>query len=135
MKTRILSKILGLIIFMPLITFAQHNIKGIVKGTDGNTIPGVKIEIPETFFKTFTNPDGEFVFTKIKAGEYKLKFSIPGFTDRNQVVKIDDNDEVLTISMTEDLQLIEEITVLAIRADSKTPTTYSNREREKKIVV
>jgi len=126
MKTRILSKILGLIIFMPLITFAQHNIKGIVKGTDGNTIPGVKIEIPETFFKTFTNPDGEFVFTKIKAGEYKLKFSIPGFTDRNQVVKIDDNDEVLTISMTEDLQLIEEITVLAIRADSKTPTTYSD---------
>jgi len=126
MKTRILSKICGLIMFMPLISFSQHNIKGIVKGNDGNPIPGVKIEIKETFFKTFTNPKGEFVFTKLKAGEYNFNFSIAGFVQHSEIVQIDNSDEGLTFLLTEDLQLIDEIIVLAVRADQKTPTTYSD---------
>lgn len=126
MKTRILSKICGLMLFMPLLTFAQHSIKGVVKGNDGNPIPGVKVEIPETFFKTFTNPNGEFIFTKMKAGEYTLKFSSPGYALHNEFVKIDNSDETLTIWLAENLQLIDEMTVLSIRADRKIPTTYSN---------
>ena len=126
MKTRILSKICGLILFMPLFTFAQHSIKGVVKGNDGNPIPGVKVEINETFFKTFTNAEGEFLFVKIPAAEYSLKFSVPGFVQHNEVIQIDNSDESLTIWLTENLQLIDEITVLSIRADRKVPTTYSN---------
>ncbi|MCO4813169.1 MAG: carboxypeptidase regulatory-like domain-containing protein, partial [Flavobacteriales bacterium] len=126
MKTRILSKICGLILFMPLLTFAQHNIKGVVKGSDGNPIPGVKVEINETFFKTFTNAEGEFLFVKMQAAEYSLKFSVPGFVQHNELIQIDNSDETLTIWLTENLQLIDEITVLSIRADRKVPTTYSN---------
>ncbi|MFT5820523.1 MAG: iron complex outermembrane receptor protein [Crocinitomix sp.] len=125
MKTRILSKIFGLLMFMPMVTFAQNSIKGNVKGSDGNLIPGVKVEVQETFFKTFTNLEGEFTFTKLKAGEYNLLFSISGFTPLTKVVQIDGSDIELTITLTEDSRLMEEITVSAIRADSKTPTTYS----------
>jgi len=125
MKTRILSKIVGLIMFMPVITFAQHSIKGVVKGTDGNPIPGVKIEVNETFFKTFTNPEGEFVFSKMKSGDYNLNFSIYGFVPHSEIVKIDSNDVVFTILLTENLQLIEEMMVLATRAGDRTPTTFS----------
>ena len=110
---------------MPLIAFSQHNIKGIVKGNDGNLIPGVTVEIQETFFKTFTNHEGEFVFTKLKAGEYNVNFSISGFTPHSEIVQIDSSDKALTIGLFEHFQLIEEITVLAIRADTKTPTTHS----------
>ena len=125
MKTRILSKICGLIMFIPMISFSQHNIKGIVKGNDGNPIPGVKVEIKETFFKTFTNLKGEFEFTKVKAGEHSLRFSLAGFVSHSETVLIDNNDEELTIWLAEDLQLINEVIVLAVRANPKIPTTYS----------
>ena len=125
MKTRILSKVCGLIMFIPLISFSQHNIKGTVKGNDGNPIPGVKVEIKETFFKTFTNLDGEFVFTKVKPGEYNVNFSASGYVSHNEVVQIDNNNEEITIWLAQDLQLINEVIVLAVRANPKIPTTYS----------
>lgn len=116
--------------FMPMVTFAQHNIKGIVKGDDGNPIPGVKVEIQETFFKTFTNLEGEFVFTKLKPGEYDLNFYMAGFLSQSEIIQIDNSDKELSISLAEDSRLMEAITVSAIRADVKTPTTYSEINKE-----
>ena len=43
---------------MPLVAFSQNNITGIVKGNDGITLSGVKVEIQETYFKTYTNQEG-----------------------------------------------------------------------------
>jgi iron complex outermembrane receptor protein len=129
MKTRILSRIVGLLMFMPIATFAQNSIQGNVKGNDGNSIPGVKVEIQETFFKTYTNSEGEFVFTKLKTGEYTVTFSMLGFKQHKEKVRIDGNNKTLTIVLTEDTRLIEEVTVNAIRADTKTPTTYSEISR------
>ena len=82
---------------MPLVTFAQQDIKGTVKGEDGNPIPGVKVEIQETFFKAITNAEGEFLFSKVKTGEYKLDFSSIGFMPQSQLVKIAQNDQELAI--------------------------------------
>ncbi len=125
MKTRILFTIFGLILFMPLVSFAQLDIAGVVKGTDGKPIPGVKVEIQETFFKTTTNLEGEFAFTKLKAGEYNLEFSMAGFITQRELVKIEKFDSGMEITLEEDSRLMEAVTVSAIRADEKTPTTYS----------
>lgn len=111
--------------FIPMISISQNNIRGIVKSNNGNTIPGVKVEIEESFNKVLTNTDGEFVFTKLKTGEYKLDFSISGFTPQSEIVKIEGNDKVIEITLIENFKLIEEMSVSAIRADSKTPTTHS----------
>ena len=110
---------------MPLIAFSQQNIQGLVKGNDGITIPGVKVEIQETFFKTFTNSKGIFVFGKLKAGEYKLNFSVTGFIPHSKTVLIENSDQEFTIVLSKHAQLINEVTVSAIRANEKTPTTYS----------
>ena len=64
MKTRILSKICGLMLFMPLLTFAQHSIKGVVKGNDGNPIPGVKVEIQKPSLRRLPTQNGEFFLQK-----------------------------------------------------------------------
>ena len=125
MKTRIFSKICGLILFMPLLAFSQNNIKGIVKGNDGSLIPNVQVEIQETFFKTYTNIEGTFVFGKIKAGDYQLNFSSAGYVTRSKSVQIENGDLEFTIILTEQSQLINEVTVSAIRANQKIPTTYS----------
>lgn len=125
MKTRILLKIIGVLFFTPLMSFAQHSIKGTVSGADGNPIPGALVGINDTYYKTYTNSKGEFVFAKIKPGDYVLSFSSPGFVKMDKDAKMIDSDIVLTVILSEDLQLIDEMTVLATRADSKTPTTYS----------
>ena len=130
MKTRIFSKIFGLILFIPFISFSQQNIQGLVKGNDGITIPGVKVEIQETFFKTFTNPKGIFVFGKLKVGEYKLNFSVAGFVPLSKTVLIENSDQEFTIVLSKHAQLINEVTVSAIRANEKTPTTYSEVKLE-----
>ena len=115
---------------MPLIAFSQQNIQGLVKGNDGITIPGVKVEIQETFFKTFTNPKGIFVFGKLKAGEYKLNFSVAGFVPLSKTVLIENSDQEITVVLSKHAQLINEVTVSAIRANEKTPTTYSEVKLE-----
>ena len=111
--------------FMPLFVFSQNSIKGNVIGKNGNPISGAKVEILETFFKTFTDAKGEFVFTKLKTGTYNLSVTNPGFIPQIETVKIEDIDKQLTISLAEHFQLIEEVSVTGIRATSKTPTTYS----------
>ena len=125
MKTRIFSKICGLILFMPLLAFSQNTITGIVKGNDGTLLPDVKVEIQETFFKTYTNTQGAFVFSKLKTGEYQLNFSSAGFTSSTKTVNLAGTDQEFTIVLTKHAQLISEVTVSAIRANEKTPTTYS----------
>ena len=62
MKTRIFSKIIFLMLSMPFLAFAQSNIEGFVKGSDGLLLQGVQVEIQETYFKTYTNQDGAFMF-------------------------------------------------------------------------
>ena len=126
MKTRLVSMICGLMLFTPLVASSQFNIKGVVKGNDGNTIPGVKVVIEETYFKTYTDKEGAFLFSKIKPGEYDVVFSAIGYVDHKEHVVIDNNDESVTIWLTEDLQEIEEMIVQYVRADERTPTTYTN---------
>ena len=78
MITRIFSKVCGLILLMPMLASAQNKIKGTVKGIDGKRISGVQVEIQETFFKTYTNQEGTFVFSELEAGDYVLHLSIDG---------------------------------------------------------
>jgi iron complex outermembrane receptor protein len=125
MKKRILFTIFGMMMFMPLITFSQNSIKGNVKGKNGEPVSGVKIQIQNTFFKTYTNAKGDFEFTKLVEGEYNLDFFISGYIPQSKVVEIKNSDVELTINLIQHFRLIEEVSVSAIRASSKTPTTYS----------
>ncbi len=125
MKLRILSKIIGLIIFIPSITFSQNNINGSITGTNGNPISGVKVEIQNTFFKTFTNAKGEFVFTKLNSGSYTIELSKTGFIPQHETVKLDGSDQNVTLKLVEHFKLIHEVSVTGIRATPNTPTTHS----------
>lgn len=130
MKKRISNQIIGLVLFAPMHLFSQNSITGTVKSSDGKTIPGVKVEIESSYNKVITNAEGAFTFTKLKSGEYSLQFSSTGFTPKSETVKIDGKDIVLDIVLSENFILLEEMSVSAIRADAKTPTTYSEINKE-----
>tara|TARA_A100001011_G_scaffold400656_1_gene517271 strand:- start:6195 stop:8657 length:2463 start_codon:yes stop_codon:yes gene_type:complete len=125
MKPSIFSKSFFFILFLPIMAFSQNTIKGIVKGKDGMVISDVKVEIFETFFKTYTNRYGAFEFSKLDPGDYQLNISLIGFEPIIKKVKLTEKDLNLSIVLTKYSKLINEVTVSAIRANEKTPTTYS----------
>ena len=125
MKTRIISKLCGLLMFIPLMAFSQSTFKGIVKGNDGKLISGVQVEIQETFFKTHTNQDGVFVFSKLEQGSYQINFFIEGYEQLSKTILIEDKNQEIQVVLKKYSQLMEEITVSAVRANPKIPTTYS----------
>lgn len=128
MKTRLVSKICGLMLFAPLISIAQDEIEGIVKNMNGEPIPSVKVEIEQTFYKTYTNADGKFEFSKVKPGSYVILFSSPGYQQTTKKVSLNEKKVLvpLEIVLIPNTQMIEEMIVKHVVADDKTPTTYSN---------
>ena len=125
MKTRIFSNLTYFLFFVPLLTFAQTNMQGIVKDTNGSLLSGVKIDIEDTFFKTYSNQEGTFVFRKLNAGSYQLNFSVEGYEPLTKIVQFQSTEQIVEVVLTKHSQLMEEITVSAIRANPNIPTTYS----------
>lgn len=126
MKTRIVSKICGLMMFLPLVANAQQTVKGIVKGPDGLPLPGVKVDVDETFFRSYSDETGSFLFAKVKSGTYNFNFSLTGFVSKTEIVEVSNSEVILNISLEQNTQLIEEMLVKYVVADDKTPTTYTN---------
>jgi iron complex outermembrane receptor protein len=129
MKTRLVSMICGMFL-VPLVTFAQNNIKGVVKDDSGQPLPGVKIEVENTYFRTYTDPDGMYQFTKVKPGEYLINFELAGFETVTKTVTVESSDVELSVQMEINAQDIEEIIVSHVKADERTPTTYSDLNSE-----
>ena len=125
MKTRIFSKLTYFLFIIPLLTFSQTNIQGFVKGTNGSLLSGVKIDIEDTFFKTYTNQEGAFEFSKLNVGSYQLNFSVEGYEPLTKIVQLKSTGQIVEVVLTKHSQLMEEITVSAIRANPNIPTTYS----------
>ena len=125
MKTRIFSKPFFIILFMPIMAFSQSTINGVVKGENGMAISNVKVEIQETFFKTYSNQEGAFEFSKLEPGNYQLNLSLIGFEPISKKIQLTDKNLDITFVMTKYSRLMDEVTVSAIRANAKTPTTYS----------
>jgi len=112
-------------LFMPFLAFAQSNIQGLVKGSDGLILQGVQVEIQDTYFKTYTNKEGAFMFGKLSAGSYQLNFSVEGYEPMLKSIQLGNKGQNVQVVLTKHSQLMEEITVSAVRANPNTPTTYS----------
>lgn len=71
-----------------LLTFAQSssNLSGIVKDKNGDSIVGAKVSLQNK--TTVTNENGEFSFSNLDSGKYKLQVSADGFETQSQNVQI-----------------------------------------------
>jgi iron complex outermembrane receptor protein len=121
MKTRRLAIICGLF-FSPLIVFAQQKLEGSVTSPNGDPLPGVKVQVLDTYLKSYTNEEGRFEFNNVLKGQYDVTFGLIGFEDHTEEVTIEASGISLNIVLKESLQEIEEILVSAVKADDRTPT-------------
>lgn len=107
MKT-IYNKLLFLLLMLPFSVLAQSTVEGVV--VDSKTkqpLPGVNVVVQGTQSGTSTDFDGKFKLAKLKKGD-KLVFSFIGY--KNETI-VFENQKTLTVSLTEESNLLQEVVV------------------------
>lgn len=111
-------------------SFAQLTIRGIVKDADEMTaLPGATVSLENSFTGTHTNAQGIFGLSGLAPGSYSLQVSFMGYTRYVQEIDLKAN-VVLEVLLQRSATMTQEVVVNAMRADSRTPLTYSNVSKE-----
>ena len=71
------------------------------------------------------------MFGKLSAGSYQLNFSVEGYEPLLKTIQLGNKGQNVQVVLTKHSQLMEEITVSAIRANPNTPTTYTELNLKK----
>ena len=108
--------------------WAQFTVSGKVNGPLG-PLEGATVQTSHGGHFAITNAQGGFQLDNVKAGEYVLAIRYLGYREKRESVAVNGNI-FLTIAMEEDAQLTDEVTVYATRAAEKSPTTFTNINKE-----
>ncbi len=74
MKTRIVSKICGLMVFSPLVTFSQSTVQGIVSESGSNSPIPLTTVIIDANFRTLSDLDGNYRIENVPSGKHTIQF-------------------------------------------------------------
>ena len=111
--------------------FSQNSIYGKITDENGNPLTGATLVILETYKGTFSGNDGAYKLDKIPDGEFQIKCSFLGYKADTSTVKISGGtDQQLDFSLSPDAFKTEEVIISSTRAGDKTPTTYTNLNKE-----
>lgn len=105
--------ILFAIILSATAAFAQNTVKGIVKGTNGITIPGATITVRGTKIATITDVDGAFTIDAKQQPPFYIRVSYVGYKPQDfQILRL--QEAPIELVLVEDTQL-DEIVVTSRR--------------------
>ena len=117
-------------LFLPLHAISQHTITGSVKSSEGQTLTGVKITLKDTYHGAYTDTKGEFSISNVTKGSYELSVTLVGFEKLIQTVSTENGDLQLDLTLFTSALMLEMVQITGVRADAKTPTTYTNLNEE-----
>ncbi|ELR72643.1 Thiamin-regulated outer membrane receptor Omr1 [Fulvivirga imtechensis AK7] len=118
----------ALMLLTAFVSYGQFSVSGIVKDADtSEPLPGANIFLGEK--ARATDNEGRFTFTSVSKGIYQLKVTYIGYNIYEQRLTLDDNKE-LQIVLKPDVFMADEVIVSATRATEKTPTTYTNVDKD-----
>jgi iron complex outermembrane recepter protein len=121
---------LAICLAMPLLSSGQYSIRGrVTDQSKGFTLPGAHITLEATHLGTFTSSSGEFSFTRLPEGVYKLYISYLGYKPQQQLIILE-ADKILEITLVPSATMTEEVIVMATRAAGQTAATYTNLAKE-----
>lgn len=108
----------------------QHTITGIVREDKANRpLAGATVQVDPGGQGTITNELGSFTLGPLSTGQYKLVVRYVGFKD--SVVAVTLNNSIdLVVTLEEASKITEEVVVYATRANDKTPTTFTNVNKD-----
>lgn len=121
--------IIFLFLFVSTFTNAQtFTLSGKVVDENKEPLAGATILVKETNQGTSSISDGTFQF-RLKQGNYTLQVSYVGFKTLERKVSLTKNQEIV-ITLSSDENILDEVLVSAVRANSDIPVTYSNLSKK-----
>jgi len=115
-----------IILLFPWLLQAQFQLSGkVVNRENGQTLPGANVVVGAYYAATTTQSNGEFSFTKLKAGRYQVKVSYVGFETYKTTVTLK-QDTYLNIRLKPTTYMSDEVIISATRAGKDSPTTHEN---------
>ncbi|WP_175635841.1 TonB-dependent receptor [Pedobacter ghigonis] len=110
--------ILYLLIICQSNLFAQDyaNLKGTITDAGGKALQGATVRLAPDGHTAQTDAKGNFSFNKIFAGSYQLTVSMVGKINHQEQIKLNGTDTNLKITLTDDLQYLNEVAVAGSRA-------------------
>ena len=91
------------------ITIQAQVIKGVVKDTDGNTLPGASVLLEGTSTGTVTGPDGSYQINVQNQSKGVLQFSMIGM---KTVYQRTNGKSVIDVTLEEDTRFLDEVVVV-----------------------
>ncbi|WDF68278.1 TonB-dependent receptor [Sphingobacterium oryzagri] len=108
------------LLLLNLPTWAQTKVTGVVKDPEGNPLSGVTVQVKGSTVANTTNTNGTFEISAPAAGT--LVFTMVGFAPVEQAVA---NRTTLSVTLTTDSELVEEVVVIGYNVVKKTDVTGS----------
>ena len=102
-----------LILLLPLLGMAQTTVKGVVKDSKGETIPGANVYLKDTFDGTNSKADGTFTFETSESGDQVLVASFIGYKPFEQAIKLEGNEAVIDVILVEEINKVDGVTINA----------------------
>lgn len=128
MKTRI---ILFLLVAIPALGWSQGSVSGKVYNNDQEPLAGATVSISESYKGTSTNNNGVYQIRNLMPGRYIIEARYIGFETVVDSVEVKDGEESdLNFTLPATTFISEEVVISATRAGDKTPTTYTNLDKE-----
>ncbi len=109
---------------------SQFSIQGKVKNENGETLSGAVVKIMTKNKGTTTQRDGTYRIGGLKSTTYEVRASYFGHEPVTKTVAIRGANEELNFTLGISFFMQEGVEVYGIRADKKTPTTYTDISRE-----
>jgi iron complex outermembrane recepter protein len=109
--------------------FSQFAINGKVTDGEGKPLSGANVVLENVFKGSVTDDKGMFEINNLKRGNYVVQVSFMGYEYKKESVYLN-GDLTLDFALSGTSILTDEVVVKAIRADEKTPTTYSFIDKE-----
>jgi iron complex outermembrane recepter protein len=108
----------------------QYVLSGTVHdGQTNETLEGATIQLENTNRNAVTNAQGKFRMEELAAGNYTVVIRFLGFMQKKEKITIAGDLEI-SVTLDPASEMTEEVVVYATRANDKTPTTFTQLNRE-----
>ncbi len=118
-----------LFLFVSVLASAQKlSVLGKIVNKNQEALPGATILVKETNQGTSSDLNGAFKLS-LENGTYTIRISYVGFKTVEKKIRLDE-DKTLTIILSSNENVLDEVLVSAVRATADIPVTYSNLDKK-----
>jgi iron complex outermembrane receptor protein len=106
--------------------FAQFSISGIVKDSTSQSVVGATVRIAETYKGVFTDNNGKYKLSNLKAGNYLVEVSYIGYQTQQINVEGLNKDTELNFDLKKSQVTLGEYIVSGTRVEENSPFVHTN---------